>query len=289
MHRKQFGNDEIQVGALAHHGITTYPAGATYGPRQMREWEFVWLLEGDAEYSWNKATLAAPQNSIVLCRPECVDFFRWDTRRRTRHAYFHFKVLNIPTSWPPQENWAAVRQLPEDDLMQPLFRHTLRILRRAGEHVDVPEIRIAIAHMLTLWVRGESDSGDFAPTPWPDPVERVWSYFYQRLDNEPNADISLSELARVAHTTPEHLCRVFKTATGWTPMEAVRLARLDRAAVLLARSNYSISEIAHQCGFPNAFHFSRRFRDSFGKAPREVRNDLRDGATPLLPLLIRRS
>jgi AraC-like DNA-binding protein len=274
---------------LPYYGITTYPAGASFGPRQMNDWEFVWLLEGDAEYSCNDVTFAAPQNSIVLCCPDSVDFFRWDIQRRTRHAYFHFTVPNIPAYWPPQENWSVVRQPPEDDLLQPLFRHTLRILRRTGEQVDVPETRIAIAHMLTLWVRGKSDSGDFAPEPWPDPVERVWSYFYQRLDNEPDAEISLSELARVAHTTPEHLCRVFKTATGWTPMEAVRLARLDRAAVLLARSNYSIGEIAHQCGFPNAFHFSRRFRDAFGKSPREVRNNLRDGATPLLPLLMRRS
>lgn len=149
-----------------------------------------------------------------------------------------------------------MRQTQADDLLQPLFRHVLRALKNRGEHTDSPETKLAFAHMLTVFVRGESGNGEFAPERWPDAVERAWNYLHHRLETEPDADIKLAELARASHTTPEHLCRVFKAATGWTPMQAVRLARLDRAATMLARSNYSVGEIARLCGFASAFHFS---------------------------------
>ena len=35
-----------------NHGLATYPAGAAFGPRIMRDFEFVWIMEGDVEYRW---------------------------------------------------------------------------------------------------------------------------------------------------------------------------------------------------------------------------------------------
>jgi transcriptional regulator GlxA family with amidase domain len=67
----------------------------------------------------------------------------------------------------------------------------------------------------------------------------------------------------------------------------VRLARLDRAATLLARSNYSVAEIARMCGFGDAFHFSRRFKAAYGQSPLQMRRALQNGATPPLSPLTR--
>jgi transcriptional regulator GlxA family with amidase domain len=65
----------------------------------------------------------------------------------------------------------------------------------------------------------------------------------------------------------------------------VRLARLDRAATLLVRSNFSVQEIAELCGFASAFHFSRRFKEAYGQSPRELRQQVRAGATLPAPRL----
>jgi transcriptional regulator GlxA family with amidase domain len=60
----------------------------------------------------------------------------------------------------------------------------------------------------------------------------------------------------------------------------VRRVRLDRAATLLAHSNYTIAQVAEMCGFANPFHFSRRFKEAFGQSPSEVRVNIRRGAIP---------
>ncbi len=61
-------------------------------------------------------------------------------------------------------------------------------------------------------------------------------------------------------------------------MQAWRLARLDRALILLARSNFSVGEVARLCGFASAFHFSRCFSETFGQSPRALRRALKNGA-----------
>jgi AraC-like DNA-binding protein len=51
----------------------------------------------------------------------------------------------------------------------------------------------------------------------------------------------------------------------------IEATRIRRARDLLLRSDRRISDIAHEVGFENAFHFSTRFRKATGQSPREFR------------------
>lgn len=263
-------------------GVATYPAGASFGPRRMREWEFVWLIEGDAEYRWGEQTVSAPEGAVVLCRPGATDFFQWDRQRRTRHGFFHFQVHQLPPEWPPPDQWPLVRVPPADDILHPLFRHLLS----GHGRWDDRQGRLTVAHLLTSFVSGDVTAAEALREPWPDAVERAWAFLQTRLEDQPEAALHLDDLAAAACVTPEHLCRLFQSTTGRSPMETVRLARLDRAASLLARSNYSVAEIADLCGFASPFHFSRRFKEAFGLPPTELRRAVRAGDTPPLPRLL---
>ena len=260
-------------------GVATYPPGATFGPRRMRDWEFVWLLEGDAEYRWGEAVADAPEGSVVLCRPGETDSFRWDPHRRTRHGYFHFQVHNAPEGW---HDWPLVRGPEDDDVLRTLFRHVLTWSGRG----DPEQTRLTIQTMLAAFRTGERTVGGIERKAWPPAVERVCAYVYERLDEDPAAPLPLPVLAGVACVTPEHLCRLFKSSLGYSPAETVRLARLDRAATLLARSNYSVGEIAALFGFASPFHFSRAFKSAYGLPPSEVRRRIQAGETPPLPRLL---
>ena len=261
-----------------------YPPGATFGPRVLGDWEFVWMIEGDALYRCDEKEIEVPAGAILLSRPGSRDFFRWDTKIRTRHAYAHFRVLQLPSRWPAISRWPQLRVLPEGDALRPLFS---RLLQRAAstrsDHFASQECRFILSQMLTVFVGGAT-SNENAASPqarevfWPDAVKRAWHIIATRAAAGNHDDFSLPILARESLTTPEHLCRAFRAATGFSPMQAWRLARLDRALVLLARSNFSVGEIAHLCGFASAFHFSRCFGETFGKSPRALRHDLQNGA-----------
>ncbi len=275
--------EELQLSRPLSRGVATYPAGATFGPRVMRDFEFVWVIEGDVEYRRDTTTVPAPPGSVLLCRPGGTDFFRWDPDRRTRHGYFHFRIASLPPGWPPREHWPSVRPPVEGDVLRPLFRQLLTWADRG----DPLLIQTTMAHMLASFVTGEIAGGDPPLERLPEAVERAWKHIHDRLEEDPSASIGLAELAGAACVSPEHLCRLFRRTIARSPVETVRLARLDRAAVLLARSNYSVAEIAAVCGFSSPFHFSRRFKEAFGRSPRELRKSLAAGATPPTPRLLR--
>jgi len=271
----------------ARFSVATYPPGATFGPRVLRNWEFVWLLEGNAVYLRDNEEFDTPENAIVLCRPGATDAFRWDKTRRTRHAYFHFEMTGaFPPSWGDVDTWPHVRPAApqNDDLLRPLFRHLLAWSGRG----DTMQTQFIALGLLAAFVTGQTASGDahaVTATALPEPVARALAFIARRLDDDPSLPLPLAAIAQAACVTPEYLCRVFKRATGHSPSETVRLARLDRAATLLARSNYAVGEIATLCGFESQFHFARCFKTAWGQTPRAYRLSVALGNTVPLSLL----
>lgn len=261
--------------------VATYLPGATFGPRTMRDWEFVWLVEGDAEYRWESAEVEAPEGSVVLCRPGGRDFFTWDKQRRTRHAFFHFHIASIPGHWPAVAAWPFVRRPRPGDVIRENFRYLLT----EGRSMTSPASHLAVMQMLAAFVFGDFDSGDVPRESLPQPVDVVLRLIRRRLDDDAACEVTLDEMAKEAGVRQEHLCRLFRTATKFTPAAAVRMARLDRAIVLLSRSNYAVGQISAMCGFENQFHFSRTFKAAFGHSPREMRKRIEAGQTPPVPLL----
>lgn len=169
-----------------------------------------------------------------------------------------------------------MRSCGDDDLLEALFRH---LLTWAADGAAA-QVERTTAHLLAAFVDGQSATNRIPADVAPPAVDQALSYIYARLDREPEAAIRLDDLAAVAGVNRAHLCRIFRATTGRTPLETVRLARLDRAATLLARSNYTVAEIAAACGFASPFHFSRRFKESYGEAPRTLRDRLRAGEVP---------
>ncbi|MFD2935056.1 helix-turn-helix domain-containing protein [Spirosoma flavum] len=64
--------------------------------------------------------------------------------------------------------------------------------------------------------------------------------------------------------------RIYKTAPGKWLLEK----RLNHARHLLANRGRTVGEASFECGFENAAHFSRTFRQRFGMAPTSVKQRL---------------
>ncbi len=257
-------------------GIAVYDAGASYGPRAMHEYEFVWMLEGDAEYRWGERTVAAPEGSVVLCRPGATDFFRWDRSRRTRHGFFHFQITRIPAHWPQPVSWPLVRVPSDPALSRMLFQSFITSSESA------PDVaRLAAELMLAAYVHDALLVDAIPSAPLPKTVELAWTSINQQLTENPAAEITLAWLAAVAGVSPAHLCRQFTAAIGRSPMRAVAQVRLDLAAMMVTSGDDPISAIAERCGYANPFHFSRAFRRSFGRSPLAVRRDSKERGIPV--------
>ncbi len=84
-------------------------------------------------------------------------------------------------------------------------------------------------------------------------------------------DLTLAEMAGVAHMSPYHFSRLFKESTGLTPHRYVIQRRVQRARELLRSSALPIAEIAFLCGFANQSHLNRHFKRLLGVSPKALR------------------
>ena len=83
--------------------------------------------------------------------------------------------------------------------------------------------------------------------------------------------ISPKHLGKILYGDPYYLHRVFKKIVGVTIMEYQHQVRIKQAAILLAKTDLSISYIAFKVGYLTLSHFSRVFKNITGISPSRYR------------------
>ena len=135
-----------------------------------------------------------------------------------------------------------------------------------------------------LWLRPGSTVLSDGAKPVPAPASSkapgdVESEFYARFVEIAqaelgNPDIGVDELAARMGLGRSQLYRKIKALTNFSPVELLRDMRLQRARMLLASTEKSVSEIAYETGFSTPAYFTKCFRDAFGETPSDFRTGL---------------
>ena len=86
-----------------------------------------------------------------------------------------------------------------------------------------------------------------------------------------DSDFGVESLASDMSLSRVQLYRKVKALTGRTPVDIIRLSRLNRAKVLLAQGNKNISEVAYDVGFSSPSYFTKCFKEEYGMLPGEVK------------------
>lgn len=87
-------------------------------------------------------------------------------------------------------------------------------------------------------------------------------------------EISVETLAQSAELSPFHFSRVFKQATGMSPLQYITRERITLAQRLIRETSHSLIEIALGVGYSNPSHFAKVFRKVVGVTPTEFRSTL---------------
>jgi AraC family transcriptional activator of mtrCDE len=93
---------------------------------------------------------------------------------------------------------------------------------------------------------------------------------------DPSKNWSLDQLAQEAGTSRATLVRLFRKATGKTPLALLADLRLNMAHQRLLSNRGSLAEIAEEVGYGSESALSRAYSRHFGATPGAVRNRTRD-------------
>ena len=106
-------------------GSAVYQPGAAVGPRDMSEFQLVWVLRGSADWSTDGVTRTLRPGQLVLVQPGTQDHWQWDRADPTTHGYVYF---TLPESWSPTTgDWPILRPISEDDPIPTTLRYLLRL------------------------------------------------------------------------------------------------------------------------------------------------------------------
>ena len=123
-------------------------------------------------------------------------------------------------------------------------------------------VRLARELVATGPVRAQRDDA-----PSRERVRQVDAFIYRNLGKP----IRLEDLADAVGLSPFYFTRMFKAATGSTPLDYLMEARVAQAELLLADTALSMGEIAVRTGFRTQAHFSTVFRKRRGCPPSSLR------------------
>ncbi len=136
-------------------------------------------------------------------------------------------------------------------------------------HAEEKEERCALLLLLALHLRKET--GVFPGQPLPSPetgnfqrVAPAIAYFSRHYAET----ASIPAAARLCHMSVTNFRRIFKCATGTSPLDYLNNLRISMARAELRSGKYRISEVAVRCGFPSLSSFNRQFRKQLGSTPR---------------------
>jgi len=256
--------------------VADYPAGARMHPRVIEDFEFVWMLRGDAWFVTGERVTGLSPGRLLLVPPDVPHRFEWDQRQASRHGYVHFR---------PHGNVAAgladprTHRMTEHDPQAGLCAYLLWLGREqpAGWQGAVQR---TLAALTTLVVSGPLPT-DGSHEPLPVPIETAVGYLRRAWTAMPLGRIGVAELATAASVSRSYFSRRFRAEFGMGASEALEGLRCIRAETLLLHTDMTIGSVARNCGFADVYHFSHRFKLRYGIAPSEYRPSRGGGSSAL--------
>lgn len=100
-----------------------------------------------------------------------------------------------------------------------------------------------------------------------DRIQQVLVYARKNL----RLELSVADLAAVAHLSPRQFSRAFTGETGQSPARAIEQLRVEAARLLVEQSRLTVEEIATETGFTDTERMRRAFLRTFGQPPQALR------------------
>ena len=249
-------------------GEVVYEAGGTHGPRVQEEAQLVLVHAGHAEIRVDSETRHVPPGHCILLLPGRREYFRFATDTHTRHS------------------WCSVRFADGARLYERLAADS--VVARTSAALDsvirlglVTQVGPTAAHRAMLECLGRAGLLEYLAHlehanganrfDFPESLVHVLTHVHMHLGDE----LDLNRLARLAHTTPATMVRIFKRHLGDTPMRVVWALRVERAAALLRETGASVAAVAWQLGYKSPAHFCRAFKRVHGVTPTTYRRRAR--------------
>ena len=183
-------------------------------------------------------------------------------------------VVALEAAYPGQTAWVEVIDFfGRDKVLEHLFAACAEMLagQTPGESKRVTILSgLLAAHLVEQYTSTTSGKPDFRGGLPIRQLGKVEDYIAEHLAEE----MAVETLAGLVDLSSFHFSRVFKQATGMSPLQFVTRERVTRAQQMIRETPRSLIEIALEVGYTSPSHFAQVFRRVAGVTPTEFRHAL---------------
>lgn len=102
---------------------------------------------------------------------------------------------------------------------------------------------------------------------------KTFNEILEYIDDNLSLNLSLGGLAKMFHTSPNYLTKLFVKYTQKTYTAYINGQRIAKAIELLTQSDLSIKEISEKVGFNSLNYFYKKFSEIAGSTPKTFQRE----------------
>ncbi|MHB9130878.1 MAG: helix-turn-helix domain-containing protein [Armatimonadota bacterium] len=246
---------DIDTAQLHGVGMTERDAGWHMSTHSHTHWEFVYFLRGCGSVNLPYATLRPRYYHLLIFYPRLPHAETADPLDPEETIYLSVNVTGTPPPGMPillADPHGELRWLCEHIYQEMVTYHTITPLANTYTRAFLQLIERA-------W--------QSTPSPAIDPVKLAMQYLVTNYASQ----VTLETLASIANVTPMHLTHCFTAQVGTSPIQYLKVLRIEAAKQLLATTALLVNDIAQRVGYADPLYFRRVFKSVTGQTPSACR------------------
>ena len=162
--------------------------------------------------------------------------------------------------------WSLIHMTGEQEMVSACLRMMTREIRE--EQAGCAQICRNLLEVILLRLARRED---FALSDAPPSSNRECGQVRRYIDNHFKENLTLDQLAQLAHLNKYYLAHTFRAEFGTSPINYLISRRVEESRFLLRETDHTLSQIARILGFSSLSYFSQSFRRLEGVSPMEYR------------------
>ena len=236
---------------------TKRPCGFTFSKGEQDYHIVAIILDGSAKYRMNKKSFTVQKGDVVFFRRGVHYTAKVVSAEQWEHIAIAFRTDGDMADFPPD----GVLKVSHENRFIELFRQAYGVWSECG--IGYKLQTKSILHQILFSLLQENVTRLIGTNTALLAMKVASDYVEQNYRNK----ITVEELATLCGYSPSYFARVFAGVYHTSPIQYVNQVRIRHAKNLLRTGQYTMGQIAQECGFSNVYYFSRCFKQLTGVTP----------------------
>lgn len=233
------------------------PQGFTFCKGDQDYYLMAMILGGSARYQMNGKSFQVQAGDVLFFRKGTHYTATVTSKEPWEHIVVGFRTDGDIDDFPTE----GATRVSRGNRFEELFRQVYSVWSGCGFGYKLQAK--AILHQLLFSLMRENVSHLVGSSTALRAMKTASDY----MEKNYREKITVEELAVRSGYSASHFARVFTKVYDISPIQYLNQIRIMHAKNLLRTGQYSMAEIAQECGFSNVYYFSRCFKQITGTTP----------------------